>query len=109
MKNPFFKHLEHFAKKTEISYSQMEDMLFKGTGGASNSWNQDFRIFSQKLDGNFIRRNMYSVAGPSGRVKYDYYGKGYMIFYDETKGGYRTIVLKNVTKIIKDGVTFYVR
>jgi hypothetical protein len=109
MKNLFLKHLEHFAKKTEISYSQMEDMLFKGAGGASNSWYQDFRIFSQKLDGKFIRRNMYSVAGPSGRVKYDYYGKGYMIFYDETKGGYRTIVLKNVTKIIKDGVTFYVR
>jgi hypothetical protein len=105
MRNAFLKQLEHFAAKTEISYSQMEDMLFKANG----AWYREFKVFSQKLDGRYIKRNMYSVSGPSGNVKYDYYGKGYMIFYDNTKGGYRTIVLSNVTKVIRDGVTFYVR
>lgn len=84
-----------------ISFSEMKDMVLQ--------WNEPFRIYSKKVNGRNITRDMYSVAGPSGNVNYDYEAKGYMIFFDESVNDYRTIVLKNVEKIVKDNKTYYIR
>ena len=54
-------------------------------------------------------REMYTVAGPSGNMKYNYQAKGYMVLYDIDKAGFRTIIFKNVYKVEKDGETYFVR
>lgn len=100
MKNNFFKHLEYFQQNTEITRSEMRDMIL--------DWYQPVKIFTRKLDGTRMIREMFAVAGPSGNI-YDYSAKGYMIMQDIDKGGFRTIVLKNVYKIQKDGRTYLVK
>jgi len=97
----FFKHLEEFAKATEISQSEMEDMVL--------TWNEPFRIYTRKLDGTRMVRDMFSFSGPSGNVRYNYQAKGYMILYDLDRDGYRTIVFKNVYKLTKFGQTYLVK
>ena len=84
-----------------ISFSEMKDMVLE--------WDEPFKIYASKLDGSNIVREMYSVPGPSGNVKYDYERLGYMIFFDEGANDYRTIVLENVEKIVKDNKTYYIR
>ena len=101
MKNNFFKHLEEFAKATEITQSEMREIVL--------SWNEPFRIYTRKLDGTRMVRDMFSFAGPSGNVTYDYEGEGYMILYDLDRDGYRTIVFDNVYKITKFGTTYIVK
>jgi hypothetical protein len=101
MKNPFFKHLEEFAKATEISRAEMEDIVL--------TWNEPFKIYTRKLDGTRMVREMFSVSGPSGNVKYDYEAKGYMILYDLDRDDFRTIVFDNVYKITKFGVTYIIK
>jgi hypothetical protein len=101
MKNNFFKHLEEFAKATEITRSEMEEMVL--------TWNEPFRIYTRKLDGTRMVRDMFSFAGPSGNVNYDYAAEGYMILYDLERDGYRTIVFDNVYKITKFGTTYIVK
>jgi hypothetical protein len=54
-------------------------------------------------------REMYTVAGPSGNMKYNYQARGYMVLYDIDKAGFRTIIFKNVYKVEKDGETYFVR
>jgi hypothetical protein len=76
------------------------------------NWNRPFKIWGRTIEGDsYEGRELFSFNGPSRSpgVRYNYNALGYMIFYDNTKGGYRTIVLSNVTKVIRDGVTFYVR
>lgn len=84
-----------------LSQQEMEDMVLQ--------WYEPFKIYTRKLDGTRMVRDQYSVAGPSGNVKYDYGARGYMIFYDIDKQGFRTVVLRNVYKIEKDGQTYLVR
>lgn len=101
MKNTFLKHLYKFAENTEISKSEMIQMTL--------DYYEPFKIFSRKLDGTRIVREMFSVVGPSGNVKYDYAARGYMIFFDADKTGFRTIVYDNVYKLEMGGKTYLVR
>jgi hypothetical protein len=100
--NTFLKYQQHFAsKRVEISFDEMKDMVL--------TWYEPFRIYSKKVNGRNITRDMYSVAGPSGDAVYDYEELGYMVFYDEGVNDFRTIVLDNVEKVVKDGVTYIVK
>ena len=54
-------------------------------------------------------REMFSVVGPSGNVRYDYAAKGYMIFFDADSTGFRTVVYDNVYKLEMGGRTYLVR
>lgn len=101
MKNRFLKHLTQFAANTEISRSEMIQMTL--------DYYEPFKIFSTKLDGTRIVREMFSVVGPSGNVKYDYAARGYMIFFDSDKTGWRTIVYANVYKLEMGGKTYLIR
>ena len=94
------KRMHKFAEN-EITTSQAKDMIL--------DWYTPMKIYTTKLDGTRMVRDMFSVQGPSGKVKYDYDAKGYMIMYDSDKTGFRTIVLKNVYKIEKEGRTYLVR
>lgn len=97
----FLKHLYKFQEQTEISQTQMREMIL--------DWYSPMKIYTRKLDGTRMVREMFSVSGPSGNVKYDYEADGYMIMFDQGKLGFRTIVLRNVYKIEKDGRTYLVR
>jgi hypothetical protein len=101
MKNTFLKHLHKFAEQTEISRSRMIQMTL--------DYYEPFKIFTTKLDGTRMVREMFSVAGPSGNVKYDYEAMGYMIFFDSDKTGFRTVVYDNVYKLEMGGRTYLVR
>ena len=94
------RKLQKFAEN-EISRSEVKDMIL--------DWYTPMKIYTRKLDGTRMVRDMFSVQGPSGNVKYDYDARGYMIMYDSDKIGFRTIVLKNVYKIEKEGRTYLVR
>ena len=72
-------------------------------------WNEPFKIYSRKLDGTRMIREMYSFEGPSGNALYDYQSKGYMVLYDLDRDGVRTIVFDNVYKISKFGKTYIVK
>jgi hypothetical protein len=99
--NNVHNKLEKFASKRKyISFNEMKDMVL--------TWYEPFRIYSKKVSGRNITRDMYSVAGPSGDAAYDYEAYGYMVFYDEGARDFRTIVLENVEKVVKDGITYYV-
>jgi len=93
--------LLHKFAENEISRSQVKDMVL--------DLYTPMKIYTRKLDGTRMVREMFSVQGPSGNVKYDYEADGYMIMYDSDKIGFRTIVLKNVYKIEKEGKTYLVR
>jgi len=97
----FNKHLTEFAKATEITQSEMEDMVL--------TWNEPFKIFTYKKNGTRMVRDMFSFNGPSGNVRYNYQAKGYMILYDLDRDGYRTIIFNNVYKITKFGKTYLVK
>jgi hypothetical protein len=101
MKNTFLKHLHKFAEQTEISRSRMIQMTL--------DYYEPFKIYTFKLDGTRMVREMFSVAGPSGNVKYDYAARGYMIFFDSDKTGFRTVVYDNVYKLEMGGRTYLVR
>jgi len=101
MKNTFLKHLHKFAEQTEISRSRMIQMTL--------DYYEPFKIYTFKLDGTRMVREMFSVAGPSGNVKYDYEAMGYMIFFDSDKTGFRTVVYDNVYKLEMGGKTYLVR
>ena len=94
------KKLHRFAKN-DISKSEAKKMIL--------DWYTPMKIYTTKLDGTRMIREMFSVQGPSGNVDYNYNAKGYMIMYDSDKVGFRTIVLKNVYKIEKEGQTYLVR
>ena len=97
------KKVLEFASKTKtISLSEAKDIVL--------TWYEPFQIWSDKLySGTISGRKMESVAGPSGDAVYDYDAKGYMVLYDFSVSDFRTIVWDNVTKLKKDGITYYVR
>ena len=106
--NNYFKHLEQFAKATEITYDEMKDIVL--------TKNEPFKIYSFKKNGTRIVREMFSVSGPGGfamgGVKYwlkKINGNDYMIFYDLDKDDYRTICLNKVYKITKFGKTYLIK
>jgi hypothetical protein len=100
--NSVHKKIEHFqSKRKYISFQEMKDMVL--------TWYEPFKIYSKKVNGRNITRDMYSVAGPSGDAVYDYEAFGYMVFFDEGANDFRTIVMDNVEKVVKDGITYYVR
>ena len=99
--NNYFKHLEQFAKATEITRSEMSEMML--------NWYEPFKVFTTKLDGTRMVRQMYSVSGPSGDVNYDYQAKGYMIFFDLERDDFRTVVMDNVYKVTKFGKTYLIK
>jgi hypothetical protein len=55
---------------------------------------------------------MYSVDGPGGKAMggtiYWRAPYNYMIYFSETDGDFRTIVLRNVTKIVQNGRSYLV-
>lgn len=102
--NLVYKRIQEFAQRTEISQQQMREMTLSGV---------PFRIYATKLDGSNIVRDMYSVDGPGGKAMggtiYWRAPYNYMIYFSETDGDFRTIVLRNVTKIVQNGKTYLVR
>ena len=99
----FYKHLHHFAENTEISRSEMRDIVL--------TWYEPFKIYSRKVDGSRIVRDVYSFSGASGNVNYDYADPpyDYMIFFDLDRDDFRTVVMKNVYKITKFGKTYLIK
>lgn len=97
----FLKNLYKFQEQTEISPSKMKEMIL--------DLYEPMKIYTFKLNGTRMVREMFSVQGPSGNVKYDYEGDGYMIMYDQEELGFRTIVLSNVYKIEKGGRTYLIK
>lgn len=100
-----FKRIkEEFQARNEISYREMREMIL-------NTY-EPFRIYGTKLDGTNIVRDVYSVDGPGGRamngVIYWRSPYNYMILYSQSDSGFRTFVLKNVTKIVKNGKSYIV-
>lgn len=94
------RKLHKFAEN-DITLDEAKDMIL--------DWYTPMKVYTRKLDGTRMVRDMFSVQGPSGNVKYNYDAKGYMIMYDSDKIGFRTIVLKNVYRIDKEGTTYLVR
>jgi hypothetical protein len=99
--NNYFKHLENFAKATEITRSEMREMML--------TWYEPFKVYTRKLDGTRMVRQMYSVSGASGNVNYDYEAEDYMIFFDLDRDDFRTVVMGNVYKITKFGQTYLIK
>lgn len=91
----------HKFQESEISRDTMKEWVL--------DWYEPIKIFTRKKDGTRMTREMYTVAGPSGNVKYDYSAKGYMILYDIDKLGFRTIIFRNVYKVEREGKTYLVR
>jgi len=79
--------------KQTIDRNTMKKMLMTG---------ETFTIHTAKLNGAKVVRDVYTVDGPTGNMDYNYASKGYMVFFDETKGEYRTFIFKNITKIIDE-------
>ena len=103
----FYKHLHHFAENTEISRSEMRDIVL--------TWYEPFKIYSRKVDGSRIVRDVYSFSGPSrapgspmDRYEYDSPPYNYMILYDLDADGYRTFLMDDVYKLQKYGKTYLV-
>ena len=98
------RYLQKF-ERNYISFDEMKEMVL--------DWYEPMKIFTTKKDGTRMIREMYTVAGPSGNMKYNYQAKGYMVLYDiggpNRKAGFRTIIFKNVYKVEKDGETYFVR
>jgi hypothetical protein len=86
-------------KETKISRALMKMMLLSG---------DTFTIHTSKLSGAKMKRTMFAVEGPTGNVDYNYSAKGYMILYDFTKLGYRTVVLNKITKLVDELGNVYV-
>lgn len=101
--NTVNKKVLEFATKTKtISLAEAKDIVL--------TWFEPFQIWADKLYAGKIRgREMESVAGPSGDAVYDYEARGYMVLYDFSVNDFRTIVWDNVTKLKKDGITYYIR
>ena len=101
--NNYFKHLEQFAKATEITRSEMREIML--------TWYEPFKVYTRKLDGTRMVRQMYSVDGASGNVNYDYADPpyNYMIFFDLERDDFRTVVMKNVYKVTKFGKTYLIQ
>ena len=101
--NNYFKHLEQFAKATEITRSEMREMML--------TWYEPFKVYTRKLDGTRMVRQMYSVSGASGNVNYDYADPpyNYMIFFDLDRDDFRTVVMDNVYKITKFGKKYLIK
>jgi hypothetical protein len=100
--NTVNKKVLEFATKTKrISLNEAKDIVL--------TWYEPFQIWSDKLySGTISGRKMESIAGPSGDAVYDYEAKGYMVLYDFSVSDFRTIVWDNVTKLKKDGITYYI-
>jgi hypothetical protein len=97
------KKILEFATKTKrISLAEAKDIVL--------TWYEPFEIWADKLyAGKISGREMESVAGPSGDAVYDYEAMGYMVLYDFSVNDFRTIVWDNVTKLKKDGITYYIK
>jgi len=98
------KRLHKFAERNEISFSEMKDLVMSG---------DIMTIYATKKSGANMVREMYLIAGtPSGRAMggFQYWKKGYMIMWDFTKNGYRTIIFKNIDKVKTfEGRTLYIK
>lgn len=98
------KKLQKFAKRTEISFREMKDMVMSG---------DVMTIYATKKDGSNMVREMYLIAGtPSGRGMggFPYWRRGYMVMWDFGKSNYRTIIFRNIEKIkTYEGKILYVK
>jgi hypothetical protein len=92
--------LYQFRKRNYLSFSEMERVI--------KTKYQDVKIFTTKLSGANMVREMYTTDPTGNPPVYDYEAEGYWVLWDRDSFGYRTVVLKNIEKIIVDGQTFYV-
>jgi hypothetical protein len=107
MKNPFFKHLEHFAAKTEISYEEMRRILLN-----TQNTGRKITVYATKKDGtNFGPREVNCVDGPGGNAMSGviYWRAPYYYMIVDTDEGFRTVLMKTISKLKVDGRTLYVR
>ena len=86
-------------KENKISRQLMKIMILSG---------DTFTVHTSKLSGAKMKRTMFAVNGPTGNMDYNYSAKGYMILFDFTKGGYRTVVLDKITKLVDELGNVYV-
>lgn len=92
--------LYQFRKKNYLSFNEMERLI--------KTKYQEVKIFTTKLSGTNMVREMYTTDPTGNPPVYDYESYGYWVLWDTDSFGYRTVVLKNIEKIIVDGQTFYV-
>jgi hypothetical protein len=97
--NSVYSKIAQFKSKNTISYQKMRSIILEaGRGGPPVT------IYGEKLDGtNRVFGDVTTIDGPGGEAmggtiywKSPYY---YMIVYSPDDAGFRTVVLKNVTKI----------
>jgi hypothetical protein len=77
--------------KATISREVMKQMILSG---------DNLTIHTEKLGGRKIKRDVFATPGPTGNMNYNYSSLGYMVLYDETAGGFRTFILRNITKVV---------
>ena len=107
MKNLFLKHLEHFAAKTEISYEEMRRILLN-----TQNTGRKITVYATKKDGtNFGPREVNCVDGPGGKAMGGviYWRAPYYYMIVDTNEGFRTVLMKTISKLKVDGRTLYVR
>jgi len=92
--------LYKFRKKNYISFSEMEDIV--------KTKYQFVKIYTTKLSGRNMVREMYTTDPTGNPPVYDYEAEGYWVLWDRDSSGYRTVVLKNIEKIVLNGETMYV-
>lgn len=71
---------------------------------------EDVTVWTEKLNGRNIKRDVYTVDGPTGNFPWDYKSKNMMVVWDNTKMGYRVIRLDKIYKIkAEDGIEYLVQ
>ena len=71
--------------------------------------NTPMKIWGTTIKGErYAGREVFTFTGPSRSpgVGYNYNAKGYMIFFDMNKGGYRTFIYDKITKFELNGITY---
>jgi hypothetical protein len=108
MRNVFLKNLYEFAARTEISYQDMKKTILEaGRGGLPVT------IYSEKLDGsNRVFTDSTTIDGPGGKAMFGtiyWRAPYYYMIVRESGVGFRTVVLRNVSKLKVGGKTLYVK
>ena len=92
--------LYQFRKKNYISFREMVSIV--------KTKYENVKIYTSKLSGRNMVREMYTTDPTGTPPVYDYEERGYWVLWDTDALGYRTVVLKNIEKIVVDNETYYV-
>jgi hypothetical protein len=107
MNKAYFRQLNKFAKNTEISYTEMREMVL--------DFYEPFKVWTKKKDGSNYRPDAFTFVQTANPRYANNNPQTYMVVQvldDNGTGsgvGFRTIILKNITKIEVGGKTYLVR